>query len=873
MSEFAGYASRLEAAPKVEVPEPIAAPAPQVGQRTRVDSEGFGPKTTSAAASTGGQVAEPAQVCTPEDALSFGPPARVAAPSLIYGPPVPKRNGPPAPAVAVQPASAKRADYRTDSVFEINVEAGPEVRAVCQFKVKRNNSVAQAKGQLGDTTYEAKFLAAQRKAITVGRGKFIASLGDFTMSLLKTGSKTSLWPGVAVTTEFEPIKFDLKKMELSLGTFSLGLAGDITSFFFPDGSTTTKIEITGKLTVTIEKVDWRSIIKAAEFLQQAKRDAAAAAKLARQARALEAEIAAARARGGVRATKLLRGLQRRLANVVQRSKLLRQSLGAIEKKLAPLLASLKGTAAKLAGSEIAIFAAKIIGRALSALNVLLVILDVIDISRYAYAAVKGAAHWQWGGGGSFANADANGVAGGEGGSGNRGIVNGAPKAAVPTAHVSDGAAPVVNGKGTGVGNGGGDSDGIGANGLGVHGPGDDSGVYTTADQAAPLHVEQISAVPTYGVATGVDVADEESTGPGTDPSTNVSRPGDDVGRAPAGGTVSNNSESGAVGSGAGTDKGASIGDPSGTGQGFAGGRESSVERAESGPAMDDCVTNGQMPDEAGVGDEAATAANAGAGSLAAVDVGIGSQVRGSSVTSASSTDAKTVEAKPKVKPTATPTPPPKKPAKVTSVGGDGLTPTFYSDGRVTLSAAQLHAWVKVDGANAKISDAALAWKDTKIDHLFGPIQFKAAKVGGSVVQGDSDRYLVNISISTIRNGSHEAKPSRFRFEYRPKAAANEHVGIPRRIDLSPMTSLVRKIAVGIFTLDLDRPVELHGFRVLVKTAKQNPLVDKQVPTAEFNVTLEVLAVDANQPSTWLGQKVELGAHLKGTISVPLPLQL
>ena len=88
-----------------------------------------------------------------------------------------------------------------------------------------------------------------------------------------------------------------------------------------------------------------------------------------------------------------------------------------------------------------------------------------------------------------------------------------------------------------------------------------------------------------------------------------------------------------------------------------------------------------------------------------------------------------------------------------------------------------------------------------------------------------------------------------------------------------MTSLVRGIAFGIYTLDLNRPIALHGFRVQVKSAKQNPLVDKQIPSAEFNVTVEVLAVDANQPSTWLGQKVERGAQLKGTITVPLPLQL
>ncbi|MBP9089213.1 MAG: hypothetical protein KBG15_24035 [Kofleriaceae bacterium] len=173
----------------------------------------------------------------------------------------------------------------------------------------------------------------------------------------------------------------------------------------------------------------------------------------------------------------------------------------------------------------------------------------------------------------------------------------------------------------------------------------------------------------------------------------------------------------------------------------------------------------------------------------------------------------------------------------------------------------------------KISDPARAWKDAKIDHLFGPIQFRGAEVAGSVVQGDRDRYLVNITIRSKSKSSKNDQSSRFRFEYRPNAAANEHVVIPRRIDLSPMTSLVRRIAFGSYTLDLNRPIALYGFRVQVKSAKQNPLVDKQVPSAEFNVTLEVLAVDANQPSTWLGQKVERGAQLKGTISVPLPLQL
>ncbi|MBP9089212.1 MAG: hypothetical protein KBG15_24030 [Kofleriaceae bacterium] len=585
--------------------------------------------------------------------------------------------GPPARTAVANPKAANLTDYRADSVFEINVDVSPEVKAACQFKVKRKNAVVHEKGQLGDTTYEAKLLAAQRKAFTVGRGKFIASLGDFTMSLLKTGSKTSLWPGVAVTTEFEPLKFDLKKMEMSVGEFSLGLTGDITSLFFPDGNTTTKIEIIGKLTVAIDKVDWRSLIKAAELMQRAQREAKAVAALARQARALELEVAAARARGGERAAKLVRHLRGRLANVVKRSKLLRDSLQAIEKQLQPLLAGLKGSAAKLAGNELAIGAAKIIGRALRALNALLVILDMLEIARYAYAAATGAAHWQLGGGGSFANAAAHGVAGGHGGvgaSGQRSDGNN-PKADGPAANIN-GAAPAVNGKGTGVGNGGGDSDGIGADSRGTQGPGDDSGVYTTPDQGASLDIEQTSAVPTYGVATGVEIADEELTATRADPETNVSRPGDDVASGPALGSESSDSEGGLPGGGAGggagsstsgpgaasTGKSASAGEAIRTGRESSAEKESAVENAGTGQATNGQATNGPAHNEAGVGNEAVTeaGARAGAGTLPGVDVGISSHVRGSSVTAASPASPKAVEAKPKAKPTATPLPTPKK---------------------------------------------------------------------------------------------------------------------------------------------------------------------------------------------------------------------
>ena len=78
VSEFAGYASRLEATPQVVASAPVAEPGSQIGKRTRVESEGVGPKTTSAAASIGGQVAEPANEWRPDDALSFGPPAPMA---------------------------------------------------------------------------------------------------------------------------------------------------------------------------------------------------------------------------------------------------------------------------------------------------------------------------------------------------------------------------------------------------------------------------------------------------------------------------------------------------------------------------------------------------------------------------------------------------------------------------------------------------------------------------------------------------------------------------------------------------------------------------------------------------------------------------
>ena len=78
VSEFAGYISRLDATPKVGMPEYVATPPPQVGKRTRVESEGVGRSSSSPAASPAGQLAEPANEWRPDDALSFGPPAHVA---------------------------------------------------------------------------------------------------------------------------------------------------------------------------------------------------------------------------------------------------------------------------------------------------------------------------------------------------------------------------------------------------------------------------------------------------------------------------------------------------------------------------------------------------------------------------------------------------------------------------------------------------------------------------------------------------------------------------------------------------------------------------------------------------------------------------
>jgi hypothetical protein len=80
VSEFAGYLSRYETTPNVVAPERAAEPGSQIGKRTRVDAEGYGPRSNSPATSPARQMAEPASECPPDDALSFDPPAPMTRP-------------------------------------------------------------------------------------------------------------------------------------------------------------------------------------------------------------------------------------------------------------------------------------------------------------------------------------------------------------------------------------------------------------------------------------------------------------------------------------------------------------------------------------------------------------------------------------------------------------------------------------------------------------------------------------------------------------------------------------------------------------------------------------------------------------------------
>ncbi len=82
MSDVSAYASRLNAPPKAVRAEPSVEPGTQVGKQTRVEAEGFGPRPSRQSASTSSargvapaELAEPAQQCSPDEALSFALPA------------------------------------------------------------------------------------------------------------------------------------------------------------------------------------------------------------------------------------------------------------------------------------------------------------------------------------------------------------------------------------------------------------------------------------------------------------------------------------------------------------------------------------------------------------------------------------------------------------------------------------------------------------------------------------------------------------------------------------------------------------------------------------------------------------------------------